>query len=352
MHKDGTVQGGIPKVFPIEDVGIKGGTSRIMTIGDPHISDRYSGRHVDYFRDCVEWLDQVTEMIIKHKVTHLIVTGDWVGRLTEKNLQLRETLLYMIKVLQKWNELTNGNVYSITGNHDMSEKLTDYQVFVSLGLIKTGLDIDVNSVRFHLMDYGDHKRKLNIDESKYNVAVMHTELHVEGQTNWIFRSKEGVMLSSLDNLEGVKFVIAGHIHTPSEKTAVTSINGKDISLFYPGNGTRPSYDKNIWTHSYGVLFEADDEGADLQLVTFELRPPAEIFQRVMDDIEIEEEAEEQSNNTSFNLDELSDILKQLTEYNLMGDGSYKEQITKLGGLDESAVALALDYIEQVEGELK
>lgn len=343
----------LKKEFPLVDASIFGGEARILTVGDPHISDRYSGRHVDYFRDCTEWLDQVTAKIIEHKVTHLIVTGDWIGRTTEKNLQLRETLLYMIKVLQKWNELTNGNVYSITGNHDIAEKLTDYQIFVSMGLIKTGLDLDINQIRFHLMDYGDHEREITVAEDKFNVAIMHTELHVEGQTNWIFHSKEGVFLSSLENLKGVNFVVAGHIHTPSQRTVVTSIQGSDISLFYPGNGTRPSYDAHIWEKAFGVLFLTDDSGVDLQQIEFNLRPAGEIYQRVFDDVASDEEdTETEVNNSSFSVEELGDILKQLTDYHLIGEGNYKEQIKKLGGVDETAVSLALDYIERIEMEMK
>lgn len=323
---------------------------RPFVVGDLHISDKYSGRHVDYFQDCIDFLNQITDEIKKNKVTHLILLGDLIGRTTEKNLQSRDTLMYFMKVLQVWNELTDGNVYSIRGNHDFSEKLTDFEMFVTLGLIKTTNHLDVGSIRFHMLDYGAHDRQIEVDPELYNVALMHTELHVEGTTNWFFRSKEGVDLSSLENLYGVELAIAGHIHNPSVRMVQTSIKDKDISLFYPGNGTRPKFDANIWTKCYGVLFNTTEEDVSIGQIEFQLKEGHEIFRNTFEDIP--EEDEEVTNAPMFNIEQLSEILQQLNDYNIMGEGDYKSQVVKLGGLDKDAVELALQYIEIVEGEMK
>lgn len=323
---------------------------RPFIIGDLHISDKYSGRHVDYFRDCVDFLSDVTEEIKKNNVTHLFLTGDLIGRTTEKNLQSRDSLMYFMKVLQVWNELTNGNVYSIRGNHDFSEKLTDFEMFVTLGLIKTADYVDVGAIRFHLIDYGDHERSITVDDSKYNVAIMHTNLQIEGVTTWFIGGKDGVELSSLENLYGVDLVVAGHIHTPSLRLVTTSIKDRDISLFYPGNGTRPRYEPNIWDKCYGVLFSTD--GVDVQLgqVEFKLKPSHEVFRSTYEDIrEVDEVIDDAP---LFDIEQLSEILQQLNDYNLIGEGDYKSQIIKLGGIDKEAVDLALSYIEKVEAEMK
>lgn len=319
-------------------------------VGDLHISDKYSGRHVDYFQDCVDFLNNITEEMKKNEVTHLILTGDLIGRTTEKNLQSRETLMYFMKVLQVWNDMTGGNVYSVRGNHDFSEKLTDFEMFVTLGLIQTANFIDVGSIRFHFMDYGEHDRAIEYNEDKYNVAVMHTELHVEGITSWFFRSPEGVDLSSLENLYGVDLVIAGHIHNPSVRMVTTTIKDKDISLFYPGNGTRPKYDRNIWTKCFGILFDTDDVDVSMGTVEFDLKPADEIFRSTYEDVEEEEIVDDST--PMFNIEELSTILNQLNHYSIIGDSDYKTQITQLGGIDKEAVELALQYIEVVESEMK
>lgn len=325
--------------------------AKAMIVGDLHISDRYSGRHVDYFRDCTEFLAMVTEEMEKNQVTHLILTGDLIGRTTEKNLQSRDSLLYFMKVLQVWNQMTNGNVYSIMGNHDISQKLTDFQLFVSLGLIKKADYLDIGAVRFHMIDYGDYKRQITLDESKYNVAVMHTNLQIEGVTNWFRGGNDGVELSSLENLYGVEFVVAGHIHDPSIRVVETSIRDKSIQLFYPGNGTRPRYDRNLWDKCYGLIFETDaNDDVSLATVEFKLRPVEDVFQSTFDDIEEDEEVI--GDAPVINIEQLSEILEELKNYNILGETDYKTQIIKLGGIDKEAVDLALHYIELVEGEMK
>lgn len=328
-----------------------------FVVGDLHISDKHSGRHVDYFRDCMEVCQMITEEMVKNNVTHLFLTGDLVGRTTEKNLQSREALLYFMTVLQKWNDLTDGNVYSVRGNHDFSEHLTDFEFFVSNRLIKVvdkelGGFIDVGGVRFHLVDYGDYKRNIEISEDHYNVAIMHTTLLVEGSTTWFHAGSDGVQLSSLDNLYGVDLVIGGHIHNPSVRMVETSIKDKTISLFYPGNPTRPRYEPDIWDRCYGVLFDTDSDGKDVDLgqIEFKLRPSSEIFQRTTDDAK--ELIEEMEEKPAFDMDQLNAILNQIKDYNLAGELDYKAQIQALGSLDEPAVSLALQYIEIVESELK
>lgn len=324
-------------------------TFRPLIIGDLHISDKYSGRHVDYFQDCVDFLNQITDEMKKNKVTHLFLTGDLIGRTTEKNLQERDTLMYFMKVLQVWNSLTNGNVYSARGNHDYAEVLTDFEMFVTLGLLKTAKHVDVGSARIHLIDYAEHKRAIEVDEDKYNLAIMHTNLQVEGVTTWFVGGRDGVELSSLENLYGVELVVAGHIHNPSIRTVTTSIRDKDISLFYPGCGTRPRYEPNIWNQAFGVLLETDAEDVKVGQVIFELKDGNTIFQSTHEDIR---EDEEFSDAPMFDIEQLSEILQQLNDYNIMGEGDTKEQIIKFGGIDHDAVNLALEYLERVEAEMK
>lgn len=320
-----------------------------LIIGDLHISDKYSGRHVDYLRDCIEFCKQITDEIVKRNVTHLFLTGDIFGRTTEKNLQYRETLLLMMQQFKQWNELTNGNVYSARGNHDYNDTLTDFEVFVSMGFIKTADYVDVGAIRFHLIDYGEHNREIDLDENLYNVAIMHTNLQIEGITTWFQGGNDGVELSSLENLYGVELVVAGHIHNPSVRLVTTSIRDKDISLFYPGNGTRPKYDVNIWNMCFGVMFETDGVDVNMATIEFKLRDGGEIFNKTYDEVE---EDEIITDEPMFDIEQLSEIMQQLNDYNLLGEGDYKSQIIKFGGVDKEAVDLALGYIDKVEGEMK
>lgn len=322
----------------------------MLFIGDLHISDRFSARHKNYLQLCIDFLQDVTKSIEENKVTHLFLTGDLVGRTTEKNFQSRQTLLYFIKVLQNWNDLTNGNVYTLRGNHDIGKSLTDFDFLVSIGLLKLADYVDVGSVRVHLLNYGEHNRQISVDKDKYNIALTHADIHVEGLTTWFYRSKEAVELAYMENLYGVDMVIGGHIHTPSEKIVETMIRDKPIQLVYPGNGTRPKLEKRLWNHCFGILVDSTDEDVSVGSILYELPDYHEVFEFL--DVEVGEDGLIVDDSPTFSIEELSDILETLKNYNLVGDTGYKAQLIKLGGLDKEAVDLALAYIEKVEEELK
>lgn len=323
-----------------------------LVVGDTHISDRVSSRHIDYFRDCQEFLMQITNSIIEHKIKVLILTGDLVGRTNEKNLASREVLLYFMKVIQQWNDLTGGNVYVVRGNHDISGKMTDFDMFVSLGLLKMAPHIDASGVRFHLVNYGEHTRDLAIEDSLMNVVVGHSEFHVEGKTDWFFRSHEAVNVASLNNFYGVDMIVGGHIHKPSPSVVETSIKDKSIKLFYLGCGTRPAYDRNIWDKCFGLKFSSDDTTTELTQIDYNLRPVSEIFHPTLVEEDVYQDFEEEPQLDSFSIEELQNILGDLNKYNLIGDANYRDQIKSYGRLDEDATNIALAYIDKVEGEFK
>ena len=321
---------------------------RVLVIGDLHISDRYNGKHKDYLENCFDVLNMITESIKEKEVTHLIALGDWIGiGLNEKNLRKRETLLRVIQVLQEWNKLTNNNVYSLRGNHDIGSKLTDFDMFVELGLLKNVRQLDINIARFHMFDYGEETRRIDVDENMYNIGLFHTNLLIEGETTW-YRGGVGTELSTLENLYGVDFAIAGHIHNPSLRIVSTSIRDRDITLFYPGNLTRPKYEPNIWDKGYAVLFKIDDMGTSADMVTYVLKPVEEVFVTTFD--EAEEEMEEM--RETFDIEALSQILEELKTFNISGGMDYHSQIKQVAGIDREASDLALKYLEVIEEEFK
>lgn len=325
-----------------------------LIVGDLHISDKDSPRHRNYFESCTNFLNDITETIRREEITHLFLLGDLVGRTTEKNFQRRETMLYFSRVLQLWNSLTGNNVYAVEGNHDRGRVLTDFQFFVELGLIKTPRTLDVGCTRFHFIAYGEHTRKIEFSEDHYNVALMHSHLTVDGQTTWLPRTDEEIELSTLHNLEGVEMVICGHIHEPSFRPVKTAIRGKEITLFYPGCGTRPKYERKIWDKVFGVVFHITDDMVDLSQVEFQLEPAETFFSNFLSDEEVEAlaDAESDLDRPSFDMDELLSILKELKDYNLMGEADYKTHLLRMGALDKEATDLAMKYIEDAEGVLK
>lgn len=340
-----SIEGALGQFYDSTSDGVK---YRALVLGDFHISDKPSKRHKDYWGNCLAFLEQVTVSLVERKITHLFLTSDLIGRTNEKNFKERENLLYFIQVLQKWNDLTNGNVYALEGNHDVGSHLTDYQFIVSLGILKRAEQVDVGGIRFHLLDFGRHDRAIELREGFHNVAIMHTHLQVEGQTDWFFRSGDAVELSDLHNLKGVDMVIGGHIHDPSPRIVSTSIDDKPISLFYPGCGPRPIFKANDYHQCFGVFYETDeDNNVDLDQVIYELDP--HIWAKVID---TEEDLDLLESEPEMNIQRLAEILDELKTYSLMGDHGYRDHIVQIGGIDKEGVDLALQYVDRAEAKLK
>ena len=322
-------------------------TSKVLIIGDLHISDRFSGRHINYLENCFDCLDMIEKSIVDNNITHLICLGDWIGiGLAEKNLKERSSLLRLIQVLQKWNKLLNGNVYSLKGNHDIGKNMTDYDFFVTMGLLKYVPQLDLGSCRFHLFNYGEETRTIYVDNDKYNIGCFHSNLLIEGLTTW-YKGGVGVELSSLKNLYGVNMAIAGHIHNPSMRLVSTSIGDSDISLFYPGCPTRPRLEPNMWDRAYGVVITTDEVETQMDLINYELKPLEEVFTTLEEDPTKGIDDEE---SVPFDLETLNEILNELQYFNVNSGQDYVSQIKRVAGLDKKAADIALKYLEDAEAQ--
>lgn len=329
------------------------GAFRALTVGDLHLSDKHSNRHKNYFNSCVAHVNDITDLMVKEKITHLFLTGDIVGRTNaDKNMQTREGFLYLLTLFKKWNELTNWNVYSNWGNHDSGANLTDFSMLHSLGYIKTPSYVDFGNTRVHLLNFGETTRPIEFDADRYNVAITHGNLQIANKTTW-FRAGEGIEVSTLNNLYGVEFIIGGDIHTPSPHVVETAIKDKTVSLIYPGNGTRPAYDAHIWNQCFGVIItSSESDGTTVALHTFELEKPEDFYNLVVGEDAMLEEEENTESSPAFSIDELSNILAELTNYSLLDNMDYSDKVRKMGGLDDEATELALEYIKEAERELK
>lgn len=347
---------------------------RALIIGDLHISDVYNGQHIDYLKNCVDCIDMITDKIKSKKITHLLLLGDLIGQ-NEKNLKDRSTLLYMMKVLQQWNDLTKnnyieelnnlytngsigrdkykslmtamgiGNVYSVKGNHDIGRSMTDFELFESIGLIKVQDELDIGSVRYHFVHYGMEHRVLSVDESKYNIALVHNNIMIDGITTW-YRGGKGIEMSTLENMYGVALIVAGHIHDPSLRIVTGNIKDSEVGLFYPGNITRPRYENGLWESAFGVYFNITEDNMNLEQVVFKLKPMEEVFKKTFDDINMDDLVE----TPVLNVEELSSILNELQTYSFIGNVDYKSQLVRLAGLDKDASDLAIKYIEEAENK--
>lgn len=324
-----------------------------MIVGDLHIDDTYTGRHTDYLANCWKFCAQITQAMKDNNVTHLFLCGDLVGvKRSTHHIRNREILFVLMKQLQLWKDLTNGHVYCLKGNHDFCAGMSDYDMLLQLGYFECPAYVDMDGVRFHLFNYGDETRKIEVDPNRYNVAVVHNNMMIEGLTTWYKSGGEGIELSTLENLAGVELVVAGHIHDPSQRLVETSIGGTSVSLFYPGCGTRPTYDANVWESVFGVLLRSDNGSVTLNQVAFELTPASELWKETPEGADEAESEEEVGEEPHFDIEALSKILSELECYNINDGLDYRSQINRLAGIDREAAELAIRYIDDVQAELK
>ena len=101
----------------------------------------------------------------------------------------------------EWNNITNNNVYSLRGNHDIGHKLTDFDLLLELGLIKNVNQLDVQVARFHMFNYGEETRKILIENiEEYRDKACRS---VRGKTAEIKKNAEKFEESLKKDLEEV-----------------------------------------------------------------------------------------------------------------------------------------------------
>ena len=321
-------------------------TYKLMAVGDLHLSDRYTGKHKDYLGNCIACMEKIDKMITTQGVTQLVVLGDWVGVGTlERNFRELNTLATVIQYLQLWNSRLKGNVYSLRGNHDFGKGLTTFELLCNIGLLKRVDQLDLPDYRFHFFDYGSETRPIQLDDTRVNIGFFHANLTIEGQTTW-YTAGDGIELSSLSNAAGISMAVSGHIHNPSPNMTYTSIDGKDIQLFYPGCLTRPRLEKAMWDSAFGVVFTNQLGCPQIDGVTFTLEPYQTVF---LEDAVLGDSVDGDSLLDSvqqIDVDLLSQILGELSGVGLNSGMDYASQIDRVAATDYAAAGIAKDYLEK------
>lgn len=324
------------------------GKSGIVVFGDTHLSAIFQGNHIDYQEECLDSMARMIEIVRKHKPVAVVLLGDLVG-VSERSIRDKRFLLEVTVWLQTLNNLTNGNVFIVRGNHDIGD-FPDFEFFKGIGLIKTPTEVDhyiddVLMVRYHFVGYGEEKRPLRyegVEDGVHQIVFGHNDYSISGVTNWYY-SKDGVEMSTLGNFRHVSWVISGHIHQPSPAIYSQSIEGNTVNLFYPGAVNRVNASETYRDCFYYQLFYNDDEGAfDYEVTPFGLRPPSEVFMEVVDtksEEEILSEKEKEEANKR-----LADILNEAMTYKLFS-GNLIEQVDRIPQATDEVKAIAKRYLQ-------
>ena len=249
---------------------------RIMFVGDLHLDGAIHGRHKNYADVCLECLSQILKSVMQNHINMIIFSGDISDGSLIRDSALQQKYLEMFAIL---NVFTDYHVYSLAGNHDMHSGVNLYYLLKTTTLIKT-VDtmksgyvkdeffvdggegycsyLKIGDLRIHLMNYADNYLFLhteskvsesNPNDSVVDLLVSHADWYIPNVTPFMPNSDDTVLLSEATNLEGVDFIINGHIHHPVFELEVDLLNQKAVYI-NAGCYTTPTFDPDMWDHVY------------------------------------------------------------------------------------------------------
>lgn len=317
---------------------VKGG--KVLTFGDLHLSSTYEGSHKDYMLDCYTTMELIVKHVKENKPSAIFLLGDIIG-VNEKNIRDRQFLMRVIMFFTTLYNVTKGNVYAVKGNHDMGD-FSDFDMLVGLGYIKNPKYVDYEGdngleIRFHFVNYGDEKKKLDIvKEEASNIVLGHADYYIDGVTTW-YPSKGYTELKKLKNFCGVDLVFAGHIHIPSKEMLFTTLSdGESVGLFYLGS---PSRTAERYDDCWYVTFEyIQEQGSSTYDARFMGLPKADEVFYPKEDFELDEEAEVQEKKNKA----LEEIVEEVLNSRILTGDVFK-QIDAIPA-DEEVKELAKKYL--------
>lgn len=324
----------------------------VMIIGDLHISDKFTGKHKNYLENCFWVLGKITEEINKKKPKAIVLLGDIVGW-QETNINDRQIFSMFCKILKEWNSVCP--VYCVRGNHDLKGYpdflfLSEFDLLITSSMCGGYFDYygkegqEVPEVRFHLVDYKEEDKALNLAPAPTsNIVLAHNNFTINGITNW-YNEHDGIELGMMQNFCGVDMVIAGHIHNPSPEIYATQMpNGDSCMLFYPGCPTRPIKEKNLYESCWYVYVEYNESSqqTDINTDEFHLRPISDLFYE--DEVFIDEKTEDEIQE-ELRKEALKDVLGDLLKYR-MNTGDPISQIDRIPNATDEAKEVAKQYLQ-------
>lgn len=323
----------------------------ILIIGDIHFSDVFEGRHKNYLVNCYEVLGKIEKKVNETNPSAIVFLGDLVGW-NESNIRNREVFSHFCTWFMRLGE--GRKVFCVRGNHDM-KGYPDFQFMSDMRLFETASTCDgyfdyygyegqeKPEVRFHIVDYKQETRELNIAEDTSNIVLAHNNFTIQGYTNW-YQEHDGIELAMLQNMSSVDMVVCGHIHNPSpEFYATQMVNGGECMLFYLGCPTRPIKDKNCYDKCWYLQFKYDEKSkiTNFDTIDFNLKPISEEF---YDDESFIEEKSEDELAEEVRTQALKEVLGDILKYR-MCDGNVLESIDAIPNATQESKDLAKSYLQ-------
>ena len=287
---------------------------RILIYGDPHLSSKNYGAHIDYAKESLECFRKITAIARDNKATMLVGLGDFTyGRFN--TLEYREAVE---AELSEQYKLVNGKHYQLKGNHDSaSYGMTEYEYYIKKGFFKPSFNLTIGSTHITMVDYGQANKvvpNIGQESDSLNILLAHD----------FYRFKDTMAPDfgkylELDNFErwyGLDYIICGHIHSQLAfeglmvKTIDNQPRGHRVMVQYPGSLPRPSYREGHMdlVGQVILLVIKDDATLEYNVLDVELLPLEQSFNLSQKAIEKEIKSQKEQRV------DISDVIEKLNNH--------------------------------------
>lgn len=283
--------------------------AKILTEGDKHFSSKNYGGHKDYPKETLYYANMIKEIIKTEGITHYLNAGDFsYGRFDK--LEYRAEI---DKILKELNELTNGNVWFLKGNHDSaSYGTTEFEYYAAAGAFKTSENLDFalgtpgGGLHIEMKDFGDFS-KFNGVTGAFNLLITHGYFTFDKENTVI---KPQLVLAEHADWADVDMILCGHIHSESFLRG-KGYGGKPIAIHYLPCLSRPAYIRDGMADdaSVDIITVYDDGTVNLEQHEIKLLPLEVSFDIAA--IMSQDQKSEESQRVAI---DVSDIAKKMEDH--------------------------------------
>lgn len=275
---------------------------RILIYGDPHLSSKNYGSHVNYPKESLDLFKNILKTAKDLDCGTLIGLGD----LTYGKFHDLDYVLEVENELEAQKEWTNNNHYMLKGNHDViTNGKSVWEFYLAKGAFKNVPYIDRGCSRIHLVNYNEAGKPLAIADGKENIVLGHDYFRYSNSVFTKYYGNGGIVLDNHTTWRQVDLIIAGHIHEFQQCSGcvITGETSKTIPVIYPGCPTRPALQENLDTKGRYIILDCSGDNVMMTIHEFDLPALEDIF------------LVKQVKNTSKEpLIDVSDIIRELVAH--------------------------------------
>jgi len=314
--------------------------ARILIYGDPHLSSKPYGAHINYPKESLRCFQQITAYVEHLGVTHLIGLGDFsYGRF--HSLEYRNAVM---EELIKQNRFTKNQYYQIKGNHDVAGYGdTERDFCIKWGFMKPSENLTIGPLHLTMVDYQAHNTTpVNFGTAPSDVNVILAHDFLKFQNTALPKYGNPLILDDFERWYGAHYIISGHIHNQHVFAGNMRCMGhpdRQVIVQYPGAMSRPSYIRGHMDLSGKLVYLTVSSKGEFQyqIIDVALPPLEEVFNTVAQEEKYLKKLEQE------NRIDISDIIASMDAHERnIGN---PEDIIAAMEVDARYKAKAIDYLK-------